>query len=142
MTTKKVEKKFSQPVYDDDETDIDHLLKEELAAKGLEYRFIDFKQAKLNGGRSRAGWRVYKRETEDPRIAGISGMADVDGLTRNGTLVLAVKTKQAADKQRERRDAQNRTLKRYTAIKTEELDSDAKQLGGNSHVIAGYEKNS
>lgn len=143
MTTKKVEKKFVTPIYDDeDENDIDHTLKEELAEKGLEYRFIDYKQAVKNGGRSRTGWRVYVRESDDPRIAGISGMKDPDGLVRNGTLVLAVKTKQSAEKQRERTRMQNRTLKRYTDIKAQELDGEAKKLGGNSQVIVGYEKNS
>ena len=139
MTTKKK----AQPIYeDDDENDIDHLLKEELAEKQLEYRFIDYKQAVKNGGRSRTGWRVYVRESEDPRIAGISGMTDPDGLTRNGTLVLAVKTAQAAEKQRKRTRDQNRTLKKYNDLKAAELDSEAKKLGGNSQAIVGYERNS
>lgn len=139
MTTKKK----AQPIYDDsDENDIDHLLKQELEEKGLEYRFIDYKQAVKNGGRSRTGWRVYVRESEDPRIAGISGMTDPDGLTRNGTLVLAVKTAQAAEKQRSRTRDQNRTLKKYNDLKAAELDSEAKKLGGNSQAIVGYERNS
>ena len=139
----KPQKKFVQPFYDDeDENDIDHTLKEELAERGLEYRFVDYKQAAKNGGSSRSGWRVYVRESKDPRIAGISGMTDPDGLTRKGTLVLAVKTQKAAERQRQRVKDQNRTQKRYTELKAAELDSDARQLGGNSQVIVGYEKNS
>lgn len=135
--------KFTPAIYDDvEENDIDSTLKAELAEQDLEYRFIDFKQAKLNGGRSRAGWMIYRRTSEDPRLQGLSALADPDGLVRQGTLVLAVKTKKAAEKQRARRDQQNTSLKKYTDSVTRELDGEAKKLGGSSRVIAGYDKNS
>lgn len=136
-------KKFSQPIYDDtDEQDLDGLLKQELADKNLEYRFIDFKQAKSNGGMSRNGWIVYKRESENPRLQGISSLMDADGLVRQGSMVLAVKTKQGAQKQRDRRDRQNQSLKEYNKHVTNEVEAEARKLGGSSRVIAGYEKNS
>lgn len=136
-------KKFVPPVYDDmDEMDIDHALKAELKEKKLEYRFIDFKQAKLNGGRSRAGWMIYRRESEDPRLQGIASLADPDGLVRQGSLVLAVKTEAGAARQRERRDAQNTTLKKYNEHVTNEVDGQARKLGGGARAIAGYDKNS
>lgn len=132
------------PSYDDDinEFDIDSVLKKELAEAGLEYRFIDFKKAKLNGGMSRAGWRIYVRKSPDPAIAGISTLADPDNLVRQGSMVLAVKTKQAAGKQRARRDAQNRSLRAYHKSVASELEKDVKKLGGNSKLIQGYENNS
>lgn len=134
---------FSAPVYDDvDEFDIDLTLKKELAEQGLEYRFIDFKQAKLNGGRSRAGWIVYKRTTQDPRLQGIAALADPDGLVRQGSMVLAVKPIAYAQRQRDRRDAQNRTLKRYTESVTNELGTQAREQLGGSKILAGYDKNS
>lgn len=142
---KKVEgaTKFSASLFDEqDDYGIDSILKKELEDQGLEWRFIDFKQARLNGGRSRAGWIIYKRQSEDPRLQGIASLADPDGLVRNGSLVLAVKTKAAADRQRKRRDEQNRMLSRYTQHVTQELDGDAKKLGGSSRIIAGYDKNS
>ena len=126
----------------ENDLDIDVMLKKELADQGLEYRFIDFKQARLNGGRSRAGWIIYKRQSEDPRLQGITALADPDGLVRQGSMVLAVKPKHAADRQRNRRDAQNRTLNQYTKSITQELDGKARALGGASRIIAGYEKNS
>lgn len=134
--------KYTPAIYDDqDENDIDSILKQELADAGLEYRFIDFKQAKQNGGRSRSGWLIYKRQSEDPRLQGISALADADGLVRQGTMVLAVKTKQGAERQRAKRDSQNQSLNKYTDTVTKELDGDARRLGG-SRVIAGYDKNS
>ena len=135
--------KFQPAVYDDtDEQDIDATLKSELAEQNLEYRFIDFKKAKLNGGRSRSGWIVYKRRSPDPRLAGIESLADPDGLVRQGSMVLAVKTLQAATRQRARRDAQNTTLKKYTQTAAQEVDQDARRkLGGSSRAIVGYEKN-
>lgn len=135
--------KFTPPIYDDvDENDIDGVLKEELAQKGLEYRFIDFKQARNNGGRSRSGWMIYRRESEDPRLQGLKALADPDGLVRQGTMVLAVKTNQGAQKQRDRRDSQNKSLNKYTETVTRELEGDARRLGGSSRLIAGYDKNS
>lgn len=125
-----------------DENDIDTPLKEELAEKGLDYRFIDFKQARLNGGRSRSGWIIYKRESKDPRIAGIESLADPDGLVRQGSMVLAVKTKVGAEKQRAKIRQQNRSMSDYNKATAAELDQKARSLGGNSRIVAGYDKNS
>lgn len=140
----KVEVKKHSPIIEDVENDhdIDPILKKELLDQGLNYRFIDFKQAKLNGGRSRSGWVIYRRNSEDPRLQGIKALADPDGLVRQGSLVLAVKTQQSADRQRSRRDAQNRSLKQYTKTVADELDQTARKLGGSSRIISGYEKNS
>lgn len=142
MAENKGKTKFVEAHEDDNELDIDVVLKKELQEKGLEYRFIDFKQAKLNGGRSRAGWIVYKRESDDPRTQGIKSLADPDGLVRQGSMVLAVKPTAMADRQRARRDVQNRSLKQYTKDVAAELDSKARSLGGGSKIIAGYDKNS
>jgi hypothetical protein len=143
MDTNKGKTKFQQ-AYDEDmsDYDIDVTLKKELAEAELEYRFIDFKKAKLNGGMSRGGWRIYVRKSPDPRVAGISVLADPDNLVRQGSMVLAVKTKQSATKQRARRDAQNRALTKYNKTVAEELQSEVRKLGGNSRIIKGYEQNS
>jgi hypothetical protein len=91
---------------------------------------------------SRGGWRIYVRKSPDPRVAGISVLADPDNLVRQGSMVLAVKTKQSATKQRARRDAQNRALTKYNKTVAEELQSEVRKLGGNSRIIKGYEQNS
>ncbi len=135
--------KPAQPIYDDvDENDIDSILKKELKEKGLEYRFIDFKQAKQNGGRSRNGWIVYKRDSEDPRLQGITSLADPDGLVRQGSMVLAVKTLAGAEKQRTRIKNQNQQSSKYNEHITNEVENEARRLGGSSRAIAGYDKNS
>jgi hypothetical protein len=135
--------KQAQPIYDDtDENDIDHILKKELKDAQLEYRFIDFKQAKNNGGRSRSGWIVYRRQSQDPRLQGIAALADPDGLVRQGSMVLAVKTLKSATKQRDRIAAQNKQLNGYNKTVTEEVQAEASKLGGSSRAIAGYDKNS
>lgn len=125
----------------DNEYELDIALKKELADQNLEYRFIDFKKAKLNGNRSRAGWIIYVRQSEDPRAQGIKALMDPDGLVRNGSMVLAVKTKAGAQRQRARRDSQNRTLTQYNKHVAKELGQEAKKLGGNTRIIAGYEQN-
>lgn len=137
------DKKFSKPIYDEvDESDIDGVLKKELEEQELEYRFVDFKQAKANGGASRSGWRIYKRKSPDPRIQGIESLADPDGLVRRNTLVLAVKHKASAQRQRDRVEARRRVLNGYNKQVASEVDRKARRLGGSSHAIAGYEKNS
>lgn len=134
--------KSAPAIYEDfDENDIDAQLKKELNDKNLEYRFVDFKKAKELGGRSRGGWILYKRESQDPRIQGISSLIDPDGLVRQGTLVLAVKTKAMAERKRDNIASQSRTLKQYNEDKARELSGDARKLGS-SRVLSGYEKNS
>lgn len=127
----------------DDENDIDDALKKELKAKGLQYRFVDFKQAKLNGGRNRSGWMVYRRESEDPRLAGIAALADPDGLVRSGSMVLAVKTIQGAERQRAKIRAQSEAQAGYNKAVAEELDKETRsKLGGGSKIVSGYDRNS
>lgn len=137
-------KKFTPPSYDDggDEFGIDGILKKELEEQGLEWRFIDFKQARLNGGRSRSGWIIYKRQSVDPRLQGIESLADPDGLVRQGSLVLAVKPTAYAQRQRDRRDQQNKMLKGYTEHVTKELGVHAQTQLSGSKILAGYDKNS
>ncbi len=125
-----------------DEYDIDPVLKKELKEQGLAYKYIDFKSAKNNGGRSRSGWIIYKRQSEDPRLQGIKALADPDGLVRQGSMVLAVKTEQNADRQRSRRDTMNKSLRQYNKVAAEELEQSARKLGGSTRVLAGYDKNS
>lgn len=127
---------------DDNEYDIDPVLKKELKEQGLAYRFIDFKQARMNGGRSRSGWVIYRRQSDDPRLQGIKALADPDGLVRQGSMVLAVKTEQNAERQRSRREAMNRSLRQYNKVAADELEQSARKLGGNTRVIQGYDKNS
>lgn len=136
--------KFSATEYGefDDENDIDDVLKKELADKGLEYRFIDYKQAKLNGGRNRSGWMVYKRESDDPRLSGIASLKDPDGLVRSGSMVLAVKTLNGAEKQRDKIKRQTRSMNDYNKSTAQELDQQARKLGGSTRIVAGYDKNS
>lgn len=137
------QKKLAKPIYEEtDENDIDGVLKKELEEQDLEYRFVDFKQAKSLGGASRSGWRIYKRKSPDPRIQGIESLADPDGLVRKGTLVLAIKHKQLAQKQRDRIETRRKILNGYNKQVASEVDSKARRLGGSSHGIAGYEKNS
>lgn len=136
-------RKHAQIIYgDQDGNDIDSILKQELEDLGLEYRFIDYKQAKINGGMSRAGWKVYHRISRDTGVQGVNVMTDADGLVRQGSLVLAVKTKKSAERKREMIRKQNEQLNRYNKTVTDEVSADAAKLGGSSRAIAGYDKNS
>lgn len=122
---------------DGDNLALGESLKKELEDQGLEYRWIDWKKAKMNGGRSLSGWIVYKRINKDPVLGNIAAFADQDDLVRNGTMVLAVKTRPNAAKQRARIKAQNITLGEYQKLAAQDLRE--KGLG---EVIEGFEKNS
>ena len=74
-------------------------------------------------------------------MQGISALADPDGLVRNGSMVLAVKTKANAEKQRRRRDQLSKSFSDYNKLLADELSQDAKRLGGSTKVLAGYDKN-
>lgn len=121
---------FKAGLYEgDEEGKIESSLQKELEAAGLKFKFIDYKQAKANGGRSRAGWIIY---------AGLDGNKEP---VRRGTTVLAVKTDANAKKQKDRIELQRKVMNRYNNNKAEELNREAQSLGGTSRIIAGYNEN-
>ncbi len=121
-------KKFKTGLYDgQEEGQLDSGLKAEITQAGLKCKFIDYKQAKANGSRSRNGWIIY---------TGLDGNQEP---VRRGTLVLAVKTDANAKKQKDRIELQRKAMNRYNQNKEAELNADAK--GINSRVIAGYNEN-
>lgn len=113
----------------EDEGKLESNLEKEIREAGLHYKFIDYKQAKSNGGRSRAGWIVY---------TGLQGDKEP---VRRGTTVLAVKNDTNYKKLKSRIDLQRKQMNRYNANKAEELDKQAKNLGGTSKIIAGFDQN-
>lgn len=113
----------------EDEGKLESSLEKELKSAGLHFKFIDYKQAKSNGNRSRNGWIIY---------TGLEGNKEP---VRRGTTVLAVKNDTNYKKQKDRIELQRRAMNRYNQNKADELNNDAKQLGGTSRIIAGFNEN-
>ena len=79
------------------ELELDPDLKKELQTKNLAWRFINATAYRKNGTH-KSRWIPYKRETKSP-VDQIFGV-EADGYVRRGDLVLAVKPKTDADRQR------------------------------------------
>jgi hypothetical protein len=104
-------------------------LEKEIREAGLHCKFIDYKQAKANGGRSRAGWIIY---------TGLQGDREV---VRRGTTVLAVKNDANYKKLKIDIEKRRMAMNRYNANKAKELNHQAKSLGGTSRIIEGFDQN-
>lgn len=80
---------------------IEPALKKEIESKGLEYRWVDYKQMHENGGLHKNGWRAYKRENAN--ISDSYGFRlgnDPNGLERRGHCLLAVRPTEVGDQHR------------------------------------------
>ena len=78
---------------------LDPMLKAELDAQGLEGRFVDAAKLFQMGGYHPKGWTVYKRKTASGTMEFKFGN-DPDGIVRRGSMILAVKSKDQAEKHR------------------------------------------
>jgi hypothetical protein len=100
-------KKGPEPIREDElfgnMLKLDPDIAQELKDKGLEGRFVDAKKLYEANGYHPKGWRVYKRTTASGTIGSneFKFGTDPDGIIRRGSLILAVKTKEEAEKHRE-----------------------------------------
>lgn len=123
-------KQWKKGLYEgEDEGKLEANLQRELSEAGLHGKFIDYKQAKANGNRSRKNWIIY---------TGLQGDKEP---VRRGTLVLAVKNDENYKKQISHVEKQRKAMNRYNANKAEELNREAQSLGGTSQIIAGFDQN-
>lgn len=122
---------------------VDEALENELTAKGLIGRWVDYKKLVEFAGYHKNGWVPYKREKSDTIGSSnfINGM-DPDGLVRRGTVVLAVKPKETVESHRSYLRMRAETYgAQVNKKKAEELRALLKSNNLNSEVIEGYEDN-
>lgn len=121
---------------------LDPALAAELEAKGLEPRFVDAKKLYEANGYHARGWTVYKRETASGTIGSneFKFGSDPDGIVRRGSLILAVKTKEQAERHRE-------FLRRKAALQSsvvpkaaEALRRSARESNIDTVVAEGYDE--
>jgi hypothetical protein len=116
-------------------------LKKELEEQGLVPHWVDYKQMKELDGYHRSGWQIYFRKNHaniDNQEAKFG--RSPDGIVRRGTLVLAVKTKESAEKHKAYlKDRAERYSGKIHKKQAEEFRQLAKQSGLNTTVETGYD---
>lgn len=112
-------------------------LKEELTAKGLEWRFINYKELVAEQGYHKWGWTPYKPEKTDKinKEEFFLGK-DPDGYFRRKELVLAVRSTAAGNKHRELLEVKRHRLnKAVNKQYGEELNQFAKDAGLKTKIV-------
>lgn len=123
---------------------LDPELQKELDEKGLVPRWVDAKRLFEMNGFNDKGWRTYRRENRSSDTINTLDFKfgnDPTGIIRRGSLILAVKSKEQADKHRmflnERTDKQAQ----INTKSAEQLRAFAKSNGLDAKIYEGYEDN-
>lgn len=120
--------------------DIPANIKAELSAKGLEGRWISFKQYADNYGYHKNNWAVFKSDSKTSPDGVLFGN-NPDGIIRRGDLVLAARPMEQGDEHRAILAEKARIARGYQKAKAEELRQMAKDRSVDAEVYEGYEDN-
>lgn len=117
-------------------------LKAELDAKGLVPRWVDARIIKDFGGYHPKGWTIYKRDKTNAAPDGMEFTygSDPAGIIRRGSVVLAVKSKEQAEKHRGFLDQRAKSYQNIHQEKADELRQFAKANRLNSQISEGYDE--
>ena len=112
---------------------------DDLESKGLECRWISYKDYVANGNSHGKGWSIYKAPKRSETDTFTLGNGP-DGIIQRKEMVLSVRPKAMGDKHRaylqHRADLQNKTFKKSKADEIRQMARDA-DLGA---VVEGYEE--
>lgn len=115
-------------------------IKADLAAKGLEFRWINATELHKMQGYHKRGWVPYKRSGTMTGTQGMKFGNDPEGLVRRGDCILATKTKEQCDSHRAYNTARASRGKTINAQKAQELRAMLKDSGlKDAKVLEGYE---
>ncbi len=117
-------------------------LEAKFKAEGKEWRFIDSKKLYENHGYHDKGWVPYKRDASEATTkADFTAGNDPDGVFRRGTLILATKPKEAAEKHRQLLRQKADRQKSYNKDKAAELRQMAKASFADAKkvIFEGYD---
>lgn len=116
---------------------LDPDLEKELAEKGLEARFVDAGKLYAANGYHPKGWTVYKRQTASGTMDFKFGN-DPEGIIRRGTMILAVKSKEQAERHREFLRQKAELYNSVVPRMAEELRRTAKENNVDAYVDETY----
>lgn len=108
-----------------------------LKAKGLTWRWVDYRKLVDNGGHHERGWAPIKAKECGMTETSVFG-GDADGYVRRGTLVLAVRPKAMSDKHRAYLRQEADRYSKVQARHASELRQHAKDAGIGMTVSEGY----
>lgn len=123
---------------------LDEELKKELQDQKLSYRFVDAKKLYEMGGYHAKGWVPYKRKPGASANIGIAEFkfgSDPEGVIRRGSMILAVKTEEQAEKHRAFLRQRAERYADFPQEKAAELRKFAQEKNLNSEILEGYEDN-
>ena len=122
--------------------DIPNDLRSELDSNNLHGKWINAIEFKRNFGFNRSGWTPYKAEKLSKAASADSLYGgDPEGYVRRGDLVLAVKTKEEAAKQKRHLKQKAGLYKNFNKLKAEEMKQSAREAGVDAKVFEGYDEN-
>jgi len=120
-----------------DRLSMSQALKDEIASKGLAYRFINEGEWRRNFGRHKYGWRPYNISTG-------GALVDLKGLTpenvyRVGDLLLAVRPLEMQEKHKDVINKRRERLNNLNKTQGEELKDQLARAGVATKVVTGYD---
>lgn len=124
----------------DDMLAIDPVIKAEIAAKGMVFRWLNSHKLKENYGFDSRRWVPYKTETSGDSVFGFK---DTEGFIRRGDLILGVRSNAINEAHKAKIDRKNKTLAgAQNKQAAEELRQSLKDTGvKGAKVLEGYEEN-
>lgn len=123
---------------------VDKTLQNEIKAKGLPYKFINYVKFKASGGVHKGGWVPYKRESK-PEAAFAGGYAtDPDGYTVRNELVLATRDPRLHVYRQQQIAVQNKRQADITGLNRQaaaEMRARMRDQGLSGRIHEGYDEN-
>ena len=121
-----------------DMTSIDPALQAELESKNLEYRWVNAKKLQENYGFDPRQWTPYRSETVGKNPF---SQRDSEGYIRRGDLILAVQSKEIANKRRNVVKMKNDRNKQHLRQSASELKETFRRAGVRADISEGYDEN-
>lgn len=126
-----------------DQLAVDPIIKQELKAKNLVFRWINAKKLADNYGFDRRQWQPYKTENYKGSVG--FGHADAEGYIRRGDLILAVQTNEIAARRKAllkmKQESLNNAVATHNKANAQALKKAARDAGIDAKVYEGYEEN-
>lgn len=118
--------------------ELDPALSKELDEQGLVGRWINSTEFQRSFGFHKSRWQPYKRKNKAVGVT-TTFAGDPEGHIRRGDLILAVKTKEEAKKQRLMLNHKADLYKGHAKTKADELRKAAREAGVKTDVDESYE---
>ncbi len=128
----------SEPTFFSNKMSVSEDIKTELAKKGLDYRFIDYKKYVADGNNHSKGWTVYRSDSLKDTGSFLSG-TNPDGIIRRGSTVLATRPLHQSQEHKDWLAQKASMSKGFKQAKADELRQMAKDNSLDTVVDGGFD---